>query len=160
MTDTDFMQLAIQMAKSAANNGEVPVGAVVVKDGAVIGLGSNNPIAANDPTAHAEILAIREAAANIGNYRLVDCDLYVTLEPCTMCIGAIMHARIRHVYYGATDPKTGACGSVIDLLAEEKLNHHTKSTEGILKETCSHLLSDFFNERRKQKQAEKTANPL
>ncbi len=152
MTDTDFMQMAINMANKAAENGEVPVGAVVVKDGAVIGVGSNSPINNNDPTAHAEIIAIREAAANIGNYRLVDCHLYVTLEPCAMCMGAILHARISKVYFAATDPKTGACGSIINLLDEPQLNHHTESESGLLAEECSHLLSDFFRKKRKEKQ--------
>jgi tRNA(adenine34) deaminase len=155
MTDTDFMQMAINLANEAADNGEVPVGAVVVKDGAIVGLGSNSPINDNDPTAHAEMIAIREAGANIGNYRLVDCDLYVTLEPCVMCLGAIMHARISHVYYGATDPKTGACGSVINLLDIPQLNHHTNSESGIMGEACSHLLSDFFSKRRAKKKLAK-----
>jgi tRNA(adenine34) deaminase len=152
MTDIDFMQLAINMANEAAANGEVPVGAVVVKNGAVVGLGCNSPIANNDPTAHAEMIAIREAGANLENYRLVDCSLYVTLEPCVMCMGAILHARISKLYFGATDPKTGACGSVINLLDQPKLNHHTTGHAGLMAEECSHLLSDFFAKRRKEKQ--------
>lgn len=155
MTDTDFMQMAINLANKAADNGEVPVGAVVVKDGAIVGLGSNSPISDNDPTAHAEMIAIREAGANTGNYRLVDCDLYVTLEPCVMCLGAIMHARISNVYFGATDPKTGACGSVINLLEIPQLNHHTQSEGGMMGEACSHLLSSFFSQRRAEKKSQK-----
>lgn len=116
MQDEDFMRMAIALAQTAASQGEVPVGAVVVKNGAVIGRGSNAPISLSDPTAHAEIQAMREAAQHLGNYRLVDCTLYVTLEPCAMCSGAIQHARIARLVYGASDPKTGCCGSVIDLM--------------------------------------------
>ena len=115
ITDIDFMQMALDLAKQAAALGEVPVGAIVVKDNVVIGRGSNAPIGLHDPTAHAEIMAMREAAAFLGNYRLVDCSLYVTLEPCAMCSGAMQHARIAKLIYGASDPKTGACGSVINL---------------------------------------------
>jgi tRNA(adenine34) deaminase len=142
------MRLALDLAQQAATNDEVPVGAVVVKDGVVIGRGSNAPISMNDPTAHAEINAMREAATFLGNYRLVDCTLYVTLEPCAMCSGAIQHARIAHLVYGASDPKTGACGSVINLMNEPKLNHHTKVIGGILAEECGTLLSTFFKQRR------------
>lgn len=149
--DEIYMQAAIALAKQAADNGEVPVGAVVVKNGEIIGRGSNAPIGLHDPSAHAEILAMRDAAKNIGNYRLVDCTLYVTLEPCAMCSGAIQHARIAHLIYGASDSKTGACGSVINLMSEEKLNHHTKVTGGILAEETSKILSDFFKQRRLSK---------
>lgn len=142
------MRLALDLAQQAATNDEVPVGAVVVKDGVVIGRGSNAPISMNDPTAHAEVNAMREAATFLGNYRLVDCTLYVTLEPCAMCSGAIQHARIAHLVYGASDPKTGACGSVINLMNEPKLNHHTKVIGGILAEECGTLLSTFFKQRR------------
>jgi tRNA(adenine34) deaminase len=142
------MRLALDLAQQAATNDEVPVGAVVVKDGVVIGRGSNAPISMSDPTAHAEINAMREAATFLGNYRLVDCTLYVTLEPCAMCSGAIQHARIAHLVYGASDPKTGACGSVINLMNEPKLNHHTKVIGGILAEECGTLLSTFFKQRR------------
>lgn len=145
------MQIAMQLAHEAALHAEVPVGAIVVKNGAIIGRGSNAPISTNDPTAHAEIRAMREAAATLGNYRLIDCTLYVTLEPCAMCAGAIQHARIARLVYGAPDPKTGACGSVIDLMAEKKLNHHTEITGGILAESCGKILSDFFAHRRKTK---------
>jgi tRNA(adenine34) deaminase len=148
MNDIDFMQQAIVLAMQAAAQQEVPVGAIVVKDGVVIGRGSNAPISLNDPSAHAEMLALRDAAKNIGNYRLVDCTLYVTLEPCAMCAGVIQHARIARLVYGAADPKTGACGSVVDLMSEPKLNHHTQVDAGILAEDCGHLLSAFFKARR------------
>lgn len=143
-----FMQIAITLAQEAAAKGEVPVGALVVKNGLIIGRGYNAPIKQHDPSAHAEIRALRDAAKNIGNYRLIDCTLYVTLEPCAMCTGAIQHARIAQLVYGASDPKTGACGSVIDLMAEDKLNHHAQVTGGILAEECGNLLTTFFKERR------------
>lgn len=149
--DQIYMQAAIALAKQAGENGEVPVGAVVVKDGEIIGRGSNAPIGLNDPSAHAEILAMRDAAKKIGNYRLVDCTLYVTLEPCAMCSGAIQHSRIANLIYGASDPKTGACGSVINLMSEEKLNHHTSVTGGMLAEETGKILSDFFKQRRLSK---------
>ncbi len=149
-TDDSFMQLAIEIAHEAAAAGEVPVGAIVVKDGVVIGRGGNSPIDTHDPTAHAEITALRDAAKNIGNYRLVGCSLYVTLEPCAMCTGAIQHARIARLVYGASDPKTGACGSVVNLMAEPKLNHHTEVLSGILSSQCGAMLSDFFLVRRKK----------
>ena len=132
MSNEDYMQIALNLAQQAAVAGEVPVGAIVVKDGEIIGRGSNAPITTHDPTAHAEIRAMRDAAEFLGNYRLVGCTLYVTLEPCAMCSGAIQHARIAKVIYGASDPKTGACGSVVNLMAEPKLNHHTKIEGGIL----------------------------
>ena len=144
-----WMEAALALARQAQARGEVPVGAVVVKDGAIIGRGGNAPIAANDPAAHAEIAALRDAARAIGNYRLPDCDLYVTIEPCAMCAGAILHARIRRLVFGARDPKTGACGSVIDLFAERRLNHHTTVTGDIAAEACGRLLSDFFGTRRR-----------
>jgi len=124
------------------------VGAVAVCEGRIVGRGGNTPIAAHDPTAHAEIAALREAAAALGNYRLPGCDLYVTLEPCAMCAGAIMHARLRRLVFGARDPKTGACGSVIDLFAEPRLNHHTRVASGVLAAECGALLSAFFASRR------------
>jgi tRNA(adenine34) deaminase len=145
-----WMREAIAMARSAQARGEVPVGAVVVFDGAVIGRGGNAPIAASDPTAHAEIAALREAAAAHGNYRLSGCDLYVTLEPCAMCAGAIIHARIRWLVFGAADPKTGACGSVIDLFANDRLNHHTSVLSDVLADECGALLSAFFAARRSE----------
>ena len=151
MQDEDFMRMAIALAQTAASQGEVPVGAVVVKNGEVIGRGSNAPISLSDPTAHAEIRAMREAAQYLGNYRLVDCTLYVTLEPCAMCSGAIQHARITRLVYGASDPKTGCCGSVVDLMAEQKLNHHCEVTQAVLAEECGSLLSSFFRQRRLEK---------
>lgn len=148
--DIDYMQQAIALAQQAAEQGEVPVGAIIVKDGAIIGKGSNTPIDTHDPTAHAEIIAMRDAAQRIGNYRLVDCTLYVTLEPCAMCTGAMQHARIARVVYGASDAKTGACGSVVDLMAETKLNHHAVVEGGVLAEECGSLLSTFFKARRQK----------
>ena len=145
------MQLALQLAQAAAQAGEVPVGAIIVKDGVVIGRGGNAPIGNHDPTAHAEIVAMREAAKHLGNYRLIDCTLYVTLEPCAMCCGAIQHARITRLVYGASDPKTGACGSIINIMAEPKLNHHTKVIDGVLAEECGAVLTDFFRQRRLNK---------
>lgn len=151
MNDIEFMQIALSLAAEAAANGEVPVGAIVVKDGVIIGRGSNAPILQHDPSAHAEIQAMRAAAKTLGNYRLVDCTLYVTLEPCAMCAGAIQHARIARLVFGASDPKTGACGSVIDLMAEQKLNHHTTVSGGLLADECGAMLSRFFAGRRKHK---------
>jgi len=151
MTDIEYMQIALQLAQEAAAAGEVPVGAIIVKHGQIIGRGYNAPITMHDPSAHAEIRAIRDAARHLGNYRLVDCTLYVTLEPCAMCSGAIQHARIAKVFYGASDPKTGACGSVVNLMAEPKLNHHTEISGGLLAEQCGATLSTFFAARRKSK---------
>lgn len=151
MTDTEYMQMALQLAEQAALAGEVPVGAIVVKDDAIIGRGHNAPITRHDPTAHAEIQAMREAANNLGNYRLVGCTLYVTLEPCAMCTGAIQHARIARLVYGASDPKTGACGSITDLMAEPRLNHHAIVKGGVMAEQCGALLSEFFAARRSRK---------
>ena len=147
-TDTDLMQIALDLAKQAAANNEVPVGAIVVKDGVVIGRGANAPIGLHDPTAHAEIVAMREAAQHLGNYRLVDCTLYVTLEPCAMCSGAMQHARIARLVYGASDFKTGACGSVVNLMGEPKLNHHTEVLGGVLAEQCGAVMTAFFKQRR------------
>ena len=142
------MAAALALAQAAKSRGEVPVGAVVVKDGAIIGRGGNGPIAANDPTAHAEIAALRDAGQALANYRLPGCDLYVTIEPCAMCAGAILQARIGRVVFGARDLKTGACGSVIDLFAEPRLNHHAQVTGGVLAGECGKLMSEFFGERR------------
>ena len=146
--DEAFMRLALALAARACEQGEVPVGAVVVIDGEVVGSGFNRPIAAHDPTAHAEIQALREAAQRAGNYRLPGATLYVTLEPCVMCAGALMHARVARVVYGAPDPKTGACGSVIDLFAETRLNHHARVDGGVLAEACAGVLREFFASRR------------
>jgi len=156
--DADFdaarMRESLRLAVRAAERGEVPVGALVVKDGKVIGRGYNAPISSKDPTAHAEIQALRQASAALGNYRLEGCSLYVTLEPCAMCAGAIMHARIARLVYGAADPKTGACGSVVDLFAEKRLNHHTEVTGGVLAAETGQQLSDFFAARRKAGKAD------
>ena len=143
-----FMREALALAADAALSGEVPVGAVVVKDGEVIGRGSNRPITTHDPTAHAEVIAMRDAAAHLGNYRLPGCELYVTLEPCAMCVGAMIHARIARVVFGARDPKTGACGSVIDLPGVGSLNHHATFEGGVLAEECGAALRVFFAGRR------------
>jgi tRNA(adenine34) deaminase len=148
MLDEEFMRAALALAEQAWDVGEVPVGAVVVRDGVVIGSGFNSTISRHDPSAHAEILALRAAAVASGNYRLSGCTLYVTLEPCVMCSGAIMHARVGRVVYGAPDPKTGACGSVLNLFAEHSLNHHTAVAGGMLAEECGRLLKSFFQERR------------
>ena len=149
-SDEVYMRIALELAQQAASSGEVPVGAIVVKDGIVIGRGGNSPIDTHDPTAHAEIAALRDAARNVGNYRLVGCSLYVTLEPCAMCTGAIQHARIARLIYGASDPKTGACGSVVNLMAEPKLNHHSVVTSGVLAKECGAILSEFFLTKRKK----------
>jgi len=139
---------ALLLARQAAALEEVPVGAVVVLDGQIVGRGYNQPIVRHDPSAHAEIMALRDAAKQLGNYRLPGCVLYVTLEPCVMCAGAIMHARIAQVVFGAADPKSGAAGSVIDLFAESRLNHHAELVGGVLAEECGALLSGFFSARR------------
>lgn len=144
-----FMREALSLAKQAWVEGEVPVGAVVVQGEEIIGRGYNRPITQHDPTAHAEIQALRDAAHRLGNYRLPGCALYVTIEPCTMCAGAIMHARIARVIYGARDAKTGAHGSVVNLFAEPQLNFHAEVVGGVLAEECGKLLSDFFAERRR-----------
>jgi tRNA(adenine34) deaminase len=147
--DAAMMREALALAARAARQGEVPVGAVVVKEGEIIGRGCNAPISSDDPTAHAEIGALRDAASALENYRLAGCTLYVTLEPCAMCAGAIMHARVARLVYGAADPKTGACGSVIDLFAASRLNHHTEVTGGVLAAEAGKQLSEFFAARRK-----------
>jgi tRNA(adenine34) deaminase len=147
-SDDDAMRLALAQARAAADAGEVPVGAVVVQGGRVIATGRNAPLARHDPTAHAEIAALRAAAARLGNYRLDGCTLYVTLEPCAMCAGAMLHARLERVVYGAADPKTGAAGSVINLFAEPRLNHRTQAQGGVQADECAALLRDFFQQRR------------
>ncbi len=149
------MRLALAAADKARVAGEVPVGAVIVKEGEVIATGFNQPIGCHDPTHHAEIAALRAASEALGNYRLPGCTLYVTLEPCVMCAGAMMHARLARVVYGAADPKTGACGSVVNLFAEERLNHHAEVLGGVLADECGTMLSSFFAERRQQARADK-----
>ncbi|MDD5175695.1 MAG: tRNA adenosine(34) deaminase TadA [Sterolibacterium sp.] len=147
--DSVFMREALSLAREAATCGEVPVGAVVVDpQGLIIGRGFNQPIGRSDPSAHAEMLALRNAATHLNNYRLPGCTLYVTLEPCAMCAGAMLHARLARVVFGAADSKTGASGSVIDLFAETRLNHHAQVGGGVLALECGALLSDFFAARR------------
>ena len=169
MSDEIFMRVALELAEKAESLGEVPVGAVVVRNDGIVGRGFNAPISRHDPSAHAEMMALRDAAQRLGNYRLVGCELFVTLEPCLMCAGAIMHARIARLVYGASDPKTGACGSVMDAFGELPLspaplpqgargvvclNHHTEVTGGVLAEECGAMLSNFFAMRRAQQKAE------
>ncbi|MHB1690445.1 MAG: tRNA adenosine(34) deaminase TadA [Thiomonas sp.] len=148
--DIAFMRLALDQAQNAWLLGEVPVGAVIVHEGRVIATGYNRPIGDSDPTAHAEIIALRQAASLLGNYRLPGCTLYVTLEPCAMCAMALMHARLDRVVFGARDPKTGAAGSVLNLFDEPRLNHHCVLHADVEAESCARLLQDFFRERRSQ----------
>lgn len=147
------MAKAIELAKQAWQEGEIPVGAILVKDEQIIGQGWNRPISSHDPSAHAEMLAIRDAGQRIGNYRLLGATLYVTLEPCSMCAGLLVHSRIQRLVYGASDLKTGACGSVMDLVRHPQLNHQLEVTGGVLAEPCGELLSEFFRWRRAQKKA-------
>jgi len=146
--EPSFMQLALDQAQQAWALGEVPVGAVVVRDGEVIATGFNQPIGRHDPTAHAEIVALRAAAEKLGNSRLPGCELYVTLEPCVMCSGAMMHARLARIVFGAPDPKTGACGSVVNLFEQDKLNHHAEVVGGVMADEAAAMLRAFFAERR------------
>ncbi|GAA5182848.1 hypothetical protein GCM10025771_33070 [Niveibacterium umoris] len=146
--DETFMREALALAREAGSAGEVPVGALVVREGIVVGRGFNQPILRSDPTAHAEVMALRDAGQNLENYRLPGCTLYVTLEPCAMCSGAIFHSRIARVVFGARDPKTGVAGSVTDLFAVGQLNHHAVIEGGLLADDCGGLLSSFFAARR------------
>ena len=148
LVDREWMAIALEEARLAGANREVPVGAVVVRDGGLLGRGRNSPVAGHDPTAHAEIMALRDAAARIGNYRLRDTTLYVTLEPCPMCVGAIVHARVARLVFGATDPKTGAAGSVFDLAAAPAHNHRVRVDGGVLGDACGEELRSFFRARR------------
>lgn len=156
MLDSDFMQLALEQARAAAAAGEVPVGAVLVCAGQVIASGRNAPIRLSDPSAHAEMIALRAAGLAFDNYRLIDCELFVTLEPCAMCAGAILQARLKRVVFGASDPKTGAAGSVLDLFASPRLNHQTVVQSGLLANESAALLQAFFRHRRTLKRC-KTA---
>ncbi len=149
--DEAFMREALVLARQAADAGEVPVGALVVLDGRVVGRGFNQPILANDPTAHAEVMALRDAGQKLRNYRMPGTTLYVTLEPCLMCTGAIFHARVERIVFGATDPKTGVAGSVMDLYAQTQLNHHAGIRGGLLASECGAMLSAFFAARRKRR---------
>ena len=144
----DFMQQALVLAEQAAQKGEVPVGAVVVANGEVVGRGYNCPIGSSDPTAHAEIVALRDASKNLENYRLAGCDLYVTIEPCTMCVGAMIHARINRIIFGAPEPRAGALTSQLALLESDHFNHSMEWTGGILEDQCRALMKDFFKQRR------------
>jgi tRNA(adenine34) deaminase len=155
--DEAGMRLALDQAHNAWLVGEVPVGAVILRDGQVIATGYNRPITTHDPTAHAEIVALRHAAQLLENYRLPDCEVYVTLEPCAMCSMALLHARFKRVVFGAPDPKTGAAGSVLDLFAETRLNHQTEVVGGVLAPACGQLLREFFAERRAQQRVEAPA---
>ena len=154
MNDEYFMREALSLARAAECLGEVPVGALVVRDGIIVGRGFNSPIGESDPTAHAEIAALRDAGRNLENYRLPGCELFVTLEPCAMCAGAILHARLARVVYGARDYKTGVHGSVVDLFAVARLNHHTEVLGGVLAEECAQMLSAFFAARRARRDAQ------
>ncbi|NOZ54798.1 MAG: tRNA adenosine(34) deaminase TadA [Gammaproteobacteria bacterium] len=147
--DLQWMRYAIHLAQQAQALGEVPVGAVVIHNNKVIGKGWNQPIANHDPSAHAEILALRSAGQILGNYRLLQTTLYATLEPCVMCAGAVMHARVNRIVFGASDPKAGAAGSVIDLFANKQLNHHVSVEGGLLADECGAMLTQFFKARRK-----------
>ncbi|WKE64633.1 tRNA adenosine(34) deaminase TadA [Gallaecimonas kandeliae] len=155
--DIRWMRHAMALADKAADCGEVPVGAVLVRDGAVVGEGYNLSISRHDPSAHAEMLALRQAGPAIGNYRLLDCTLYVTLEPCAMCAGAMVHGRVKRLVFGASDAKTGAAGSVMDICRHPALNHQLEVSGGVLAEECAEQLSGFFRMRRAQKKADKAA---
>ncbi len=150
--DRSFMRHALELADKAEAEGEVPIGAVVVLEGEIIGEGWNRPIASNDPTAHAEVMALRDAGRRVENYRLPEATLYVTLEPCPMCAGAIVHSRVKRVVFGAQDPKGGAAGSVFDLLpSDQRFNHRTEAEGGVMAEECGQRLRDFFQSRRKKR---------
>jgi tRNA(adenine34) deaminase len=146
--DAAWMQIALEQARRAAELGEVPIGALVIKDGVIIGQGHNRNLLDNDPTAHAEMVALRQAAAQFGNHRLVGCEMVVTIEPCAMCAGAMIHARLARLVYGASDPKAGAAGSVLQVLNHPRLNHKLQITPGILNDKCSEILKKFFRARR------------
>jgi len=156
--DEQAMRIALDQAQNAWLVGEVPVGAVIVRDGQVIATGYNRPITTHDPTAHAELVALRHAAQLLENYRLPECELFVTLEPCAMCAMALMHARFKRVVFGAPDLKTGAAGGVVDLFGQRQLNHHTLVQGGLMAEACGQLLRDFFAERRAQQRQQRAAS--
>ena len=148
-SDTAWMELALEQAQLAEQAGEVPVGALIVKEGEIVGRGHNRNLLDNDPTAHAEIVALRQAGSRLGNHRLTGCVMYATIEPCAMCAGAMVHARLARLVYGATDPKAGAAGSVLDLLNHPRFNHQVKVTPGVLQEKCAEILKVFFQARRR-----------
>ncbi len=146
--DVKWMQRALELAQKARAHDEVPVGAVIVHEDKIIGEGWNQPISSNDPTAHAEMIALRDAGNNVGNYRLPNSTMYVTLEPCAMCAGAIIHARLSKIIFAVTDPKTGACGSIFNLLQAEELNHKVEIDKGIMEDECRSLIQTFFKDKR------------
>lgn len=148
--DATFMELALAEARMAAEAGEVPVGALVISNGEIIGRAGNRNLRDHDPTAHAEILALRQAAEHLGNHRLTGCTLYATIEPCAMCAGAVIHARIARLVYGAKDPKAGAAGSILEVINHPRLNHKMEVVSGVLDDRCSEILQDFFRRRREQ----------
>lgn len=148
MSDSIFMTRALELAREAERAGEVPVGAVIVKDDAIVGEGWNRPISTNDPTAHAEIVAMRAAAQSLGSYRLLDTTLYVTLEPCPMCAGAMVHARVKRLVYAATDPRAGAAGTIFNIVQHPSLNHRIECESGLMADECSTMLRTFFQGRR------------
>lgn len=156
MNPEDFMQEALREAEKALSIGEVPIGAVIEKGGDIVGRGHNKTETSKDPTAHAEMLAIREAAKNLGGWRLLDCRMYVTTEPCSMCAGAIVLARIQKVYIGTPDPKTGACGSLTNILQDARLNHYVQIETGIMQQQCEEIMKSFFRKLRKKKSEENT----
>jgi len=151
--DAAWMEIALEQARRAAELGEVPVGALVIKDGEIMGRGHNRNLLDTDPTAHAEIIALRQAAARFGNHRLVGCEIVATIEPCAMCAGAMIHARLARLVYGASDPKAGAAGSVLQILNHPRLNHKMQVTPGVLAGKCSDLLKSFFQAKRQSSQA-------
>ncbi|WP_371192624.1 tRNA adenosine(34) deaminase TadA [Glaciecola sp. SC05] len=153
--DIQMMRMALEQAEIAAQEGEVPVGAILTLENKVIGIGRNQNILLNDPSAHAEMMAIREGAQALSNYRLPETTLYVTLEPCSMCAGLMVHSRIHRLVFGAADPKTGACGSISNIVSDKRLNHNIEVTKGVLQDECSQMLSEFFKIRRAQKKAVK-----
>ena len=148
------MRMAMREAERGAREGEVPVGAIIVREGKVLARGHNRPIRLCDPTAHAEILVLRRAARKLRNYRLEGCDLYVTIEPCAMCTGAIVHARVRRLIYGAPDPKAGACGTALKVMNHRKLNHRVEIAKGVLQAECAAVIQEFFRNKRKHKKSE------
>ncbi|GKX64008.1 tRNA-specific adenosine deaminase [Pragia fontium] len=159
-SDEDWMRYALKLAERADQEGEIPVGAVLVLDNEVIGEGWNRPIVRHDPTAHAEIMALQQGGQVLQNYRLLNTTLYVTLEPCVMCAGAMVHSRIQRLVYGASDLKTGAAGSLLDILGHPGMNHHVEVTSGIMADVCSTYLSDFFKRRREQIKMQKKLNQI
>jgi tRNA(adenine34) deaminase len=154
LDDGSWMELALEQARAAAEAGEVPVGALIIRGGEIVGYGQNRNLRDHDPTAHAEIIALRQAAARVGNHRLSGCTMFVTIEPCAMCAGALIHARVARLVYGASDPKAGAAGSALEVVNHPNLNHRMQITSGVLAERCSEILTSFFQSRRDDKKTE------